>query len=90
MQRRQVLSGLSIAALGLLGLPRQALCLGGVLPEIDQPAPDFTLQGVVPSSSGEAQAAQRSLSDFAGRWLPDFYDQVRAAACSAQWSGEWG
>ncbi|MBM5794092.1 MAG: redoxin domain-containing protein, partial [Cyanobacteria bacterium K_DeepCast_0m_m1_088] len=69
MQRRQLLSGLSIAALGLLGLPRQALCLGGVLPALDQPAPDFSLQGVVPGTAGEAEAAQRSLSDFAGRWL---------------------
>jgi len=85
MQRRQVLSGLSITALGLLGLPRQAFCLGGVLPTLDQPAPDFTLQGVVPSSSGEAEAAQRSLSDFAGRWLVlYFYPRDFTEGCGHQ------
>jgi len=88
MQRRQVLSGLSIAALGLLGLPRQALCLGGVLPDIDQPAPDFTLQGVVPSSSGEAEAAERSLSDFAGRWLVlYFYPRDFTEGCTIEARG---
>jgi peroxiredoxin Q/BCP len=88
MQRRQVLSGLSIAALGLLGLPRQAFCLGGVLPEIDQPAPDFRLQGVVPSSSGEAEAAERSLSDFSGRWLVlYFYPRDFTEGCTIEARG---
>jgi peroxiredoxin Q/BCP len=88
MQRRQVLSGLSIAALGLLGLPRQALCLGGVLPEIDQPAPDFKLQGVVPGSDGEAEAAERSLSDFAGRWLVlYFYPRDFTEGCTIEARG---
>ena len=88
MQRRQILSGLSITALGLLGLPRQAFCLGGVLPAIDQAAPGFTLQGVVPSSSGEAEAAQRSLSDFAGRWLVlYFYPRDFTEGCTIEARG---
>ena len=88
MQRRQLLSGLSIAALGLLGLPRQALCLGGVLPDIDQPAPAFQLQGVVPGSGGEAEAAERSLSDFAGRWLVlYFYPRDFTEGCTIEARG---
>jgi len=77
MQRRQILSGLSITALGLLGLPRQAFCLGGVLPAIDQAAPGFTLQGVVPS-----------LSDFAGRWLVlYFYPRDFTEGCTIEARG---
>jgi peroxiredoxin Q/BCP len=88
MQRRRVLSGLSITALGLLGLPRQAFCLGGVLPAIDQPAPDFRLDGVVPGSSGEAKAAQRSLGDFSGHWLVlYFYPRDFTEGCTIEARG---
>ena len=88
MQRRQLLSGLSIAALGLLGLPRQAFCLGGVLPETDQPAPAFLLEGVVPGGAGEAEAGERSLSDFAGRWLVlYFYPRDFTEGCTIEARG---
>jgi peroxiredoxin Q/BCP len=88
MQRRQLLSGLSITALGLLGFPRQAFCIGGVLPAIDQPAPDFTLQGVVPGSDGAAEAAERSLRDFAGRWLVlYFYPRDFTEGCTIEARG---
>jgi peroxiredoxin Q/BCP len=88
MQRRQLLSGLSITALGLLGLPRQAFCLGGVLPETDQPAPEFKLEGVVPGRNGEAEAAVRSLSDFAGRWLVlYFYPRDFTEGCTIEARG---
>ena len=88
MQRRQLLSGLSITALGLLGLPRQAFCLGGVLPATDQPAPAFQLQGVVPGPGGTALNAERSLADFAGRWLVlYFYPRDFTEGCTLEARG---
>lgn len=88
MQRRQVLSGLSITALGLLGLPRQAFCMGGTLPDLDQAAPAFTLTGVVPGPEGSAVEASRSLSDFAGRWLVlYFYPRDFTEGCTIEARG---
>jgi peroxiredoxin Q/BCP len=88
MQRRQLLSGLSIAALGLLGVPQQAFCLGGVLPATDQPAPAFRLQGVVPGPGGEAITAERGLADFAGRWLVlYFYPRDFTEGCTLEARG---
>ena len=88
MQRRQFLSALSISAAGLLGFPRQAFCMGGVLPELHQPAPDFTLRGVVPGADGSAEAAERSLSDFSGRWLVlYFYPRDFTEGCTIEARG---
>ena len=71
MKRRLVLQGLLAAmpAAGafsaLLALPKQAEALGGTLPDLDQPAPDFALAGFLPpGTEGELR-----LSDFQGRWL---------------------
>ena len=88
MQRRQVLSGLSVTALGLLGLPRQAFCLGGILPDLNQPAPAFTLNGVVPGDDGTAVEASRQLSDFADRWLVlYFYPRDFTEGCTIEARG---
>jgi len=88
MQRRQVLGGLSIAALGLLGLPRQAFCLGGVLPDLDQPAPGFQLQAVVPDGQGGSLQTERGLADFAGRWLVlYFYPRDFTEGCTIEARG---
>jgi peroxiredoxin Q/BCP len=43
-----------------------ALALGGTLPTIDQPAPDFTL----PSNSGEGTV---SLADYRGQWVVAYF-----------------
>ncbi|NDC33853.1 MAG: peroxiredoxin, partial [Synechococcaceae bacterium WB9_2_112] len=52
MDRRELLTrGAQAAAslgLGLLLASRQALALGGVLPLLGEPAPDFELDGVSP------------------------------------------
>ena len=71
MKRRLVLQGLlaAVPAAGalssLLVAPKQARALGGTLPDLDQPAPDFVLAGFVPPGT----EGERRLSDFAGRWL---------------------
>ena len=88
MQRRQFLSALSISVAGLLGFPRQAFCMGGVLPELHQPAPDFKLRGVVPGADGSAESAERSLSDFSGRWLVlYFYPRDFTEGCTIEARG---
>ena len=84
MNRRKLLRGVGLSALGLLAFPRQAFCLGGVLPELDQPAPDFVLEGVVP----ETGEARRSLEDFRGRWLVlYFYPRDFTEGCTIEARG---
>ena len=88
MKRRQLLSGLSILALGLLVEPQRAFCMGGVLPPLDQPAPDFRLAGVVPAVDGSAEPAERALADFAGRWLVlYFYPRDFTEGCTLEARG---
>lgn len=50
----------------LICLTPSALAIGGTLPPIDQPAPNFTL----PTNSGDGEVA---LSDFAGQWLVVYF-----------------
>ena len=85
MQRRQLLRGLAITSLSLLGFSRQALALGGVLPAEGEPALAFQLHGVVPGSDGSAMEADRSLADFAGRWLVlYFYPRDFTEGCTIE------
>ncbi len=101
MQRRQFLGGLTLASLGLLAYAPQALALGGVLPELDQPAPAFDLDGVVPEGSplapqagaakpqtGGVREARLALGDFAGQWLVlYFYPRDFTGGCTLEARG---
>lgn len=88
MNRRQLLRGLGISTLSLLALPPQAFALGGTLPELDQPAPDFRLPGVAPDSRGAATDAQLGLADFAGQWLVlYFYPRDFTPGCTLEARG---
>ncbi|MFN5219414.1 MAG: peroxiredoxin [Cyanobacteriota bacterium] len=97
MQRRQVLRTLGFAPLlllpaGLLGHPRQSFALGGVLPELDQPAPTFSLEGVaVDAGKGSSLAARQthlSLADLAGRWVVlYFYPKDFTGGCTLEARG---
>ena len=94
MQRRQFLGGLTLASLGLLAYAPQALALGGVLPELDQPAPAFDLDGVVPEGSplapqaGAVREARLALGDFAGQWLVlYFYPRDFTGGCTLEARG---
>ncbi len=70
------------SALGLAARPASAI--GGVLPELDQPAPDFLLQGVVPPG----EPGQRSLADYRGRWLVlYFYPRDFTGGCTLEARG---
>ena len=90
MKRRLVLQGLlaAVPAAGglssLLVAPKQAQALGGTLPDLDQPAPDFVLAGFVPPGT----EGERRLSDFAGRWLAlYFYPKDFTGGCTLEARG---
>jgi len=90
MKRRLVLQGLlaAVPAAGamtsLLAAPRQAQALGGTLPDLDQPAPDFALAGFVPPGT----EGERSLSDFAGSWVVlYFYPKDFTGGCTLEARG---
>lgn len=88
MKRRQLLCGLGISGLGLLAYPPRAFALGGVLPELDQPAPAFRLTGVKPAAGGGVVEAQLSLADFAGQWLVlYFYPRDLTPGCTLEARG---
>ena len=86
MQRRQLLlSALkgSATLLGLMLLPKQAQAMGGVLPALDQPAPNFNLAGI--DKSG---AVQRKLADLQGKWLVlYFYPKDFTSGCTLEARG---
>ena len=74
----------------LVSQPDLALALGGVLPENDNPAPDFLLQGVAPAGGGSRKAVpiERSLADFAGQWLVlYFYPRDFTGGCTLEARG---
>lgn len=69
MTRRNLLIGLLssvIAIVASLSFTFPAVAMGGVLPAIEQPAPDFTL----PSNSGTGTV---SLADYRGQWLVAYF-----------------
>ena len=89
MRRRTLLRAALVSA-SLLGLPRQAFALGGTLPQLDQPAPAFSLSGVMPGAtpgqaSGDVLEATLSLADFSGRWLVlYFYPRDFTGGCTLE------
>lgn len=61
--------------------------MGGTLPELDSPAPDFRLSGVKPEG-GKAVEASLSLADFAGQWLVlYFYPKDFTGGCTLEARG---
>jgi peroxiredoxin Q/BCP len=88
MLRRELLRSTVAAAvfapLSLLGRPRQAFALGGTLPDLNSPAPDFQLQGVAPPK----RDTTLGLKDFAGRWLVlYFYPKDFTGGCTLEARG---
>ena len=69
---------------GLLALPPWAQALGGTLPALDQPAPDFHLEGFAPPQ----QRTSLSLAAFQGRWLVlYFYPKDFTGGCTIEARG---
>ncbi|MCP9808390.1 peroxiredoxin [Cyanobium sp. HWJ4-Hawea] len=75
----------------LLVSGQQAFALGGTLPALQQPAPQFRLAGVQPSVAGEvseAIPAELALADFAGQWLVlYFYPRDFTGGCTIEARG---
>ena len=87
MNRRDFLASLGLSSFSLLAFAPQAFSLGGILPELNQTAPDFSLMGVVPSANG-AQPAERGLKDFHGQWLVlYFYPRDFTEGCTIEARG---
>ncbi len=95
MNRRQLLEGALVhatAALVIPGLtapllawPGKAQAMGGVLPALDQPAPDFRLPGFGP---GLDASGNLGLNDFQGRWLAlYFYPKDFTGGCTLEARG---
>jgi peroxiredoxin Q/BCP len=82
---------MGIGLTSLLAKSQQAFALGGILPELNTPAPDFNLAGVTPSRPGktsEAVETQRQLADFSGQWLVlYFYPRDFTEGCTIEARG---
>lgn len=77
MQRRTLLGGLAISLAGYLVWGQPAWALGGTMPEVGQPAPDFSL----PSLDNR----RVSLSDYRGRWVVlYFYPRDFTSGCTLE------
>lgn len=92
LSRRRVLRSalllLPAGFLGTLARPGAALALGGTLPALDSPAPDFRLEGVRPDRQGQPLAATLSRADFEGRWLVlYFYPRDFTSGCTLEARG---
>ncbi len=95
MNRRQLLEGAIVharAAMALSGLgaallswPRKARALGGTLPSLGEPAPEFRLPGFGP---GLDRSGSLGLSDLHGRWLAlYFYPKDFTGGCTLEARG---
>jgi peroxiredoxin Q/BCP len=79
ISRRQLLEGCAASLAVFCARPLAAQALGGPLPALDQPAPDFNLDGV---------PGPRSLADFRGRWLVlYFYPRDFTEGCTIEARG---
>jgi peroxiredoxin Q/BCP len=94
MQRRTLLKGLAtlapagIGASSLLAFGRQVFALGGTLPTLNAPAPDFELPGIAPAADGKALETRLALADFRGRWLVlYFYPRDFTGGCTLEARG---
>ena len=94
MQRRAFLHRLvavlpvAAGASSLLAFGRQAFALGGILPTLNSPAPDFNLPGIVPAADGQVLETRLNLEDFRGRWLVlYFYPRDFTGGCTLEARG---
>lgn len=79
MSRRSLLSFLLVCCLAILtGFATPVLALGGPLPPLDQPAPNFTL----PTNTGDGEI---SLADYRGKWIVVyFYPKDFTSGCTLE------
>jgi peroxiredoxin Q/BCP len=86
--RRSLLQGLLLLPAALIARAPLALALGGVLPELNTPAPDFDLPGVTPDREGKPINSRLNLAAFRGRWLVlYFYPRDFTSGCTLEARG---
>jgi peroxiredoxin Q/BCP len=88
LPRRSLLQGMVLLPAAFLTRPSAALPLGGVLPPLNAPAPDFDLPGVTPDRQGQPVESRLNLAEFRGRWLVlYFYPRDFTSGCTLEASG---
>jgi peroxiredoxin Q/BCP len=88
ISRRTLLTGLVALPLTWQLRGQPALALGGQLPSLDSPAPDFQLPAVVPDPQGKARSTELGLNDFGGQWLVlYFYPRDFTSGCTLEARG---
>ena len=94
MRRRALLKALAALAplsaggFGLMSFARRADAIGGTLPLLNQPAPDFSLAGIAPAGKGEVVETRLQLADFGGSWLVlYFYPRDFTGGCTLEARG---
>ena len=94
MRRRALLKALAALAplsaggFGFMSFARRADAIGGTLPLLNQPAPDFSLAGIAPAGKGEAVETRLQLADFGGSWLVlYFYPRDFTGGCTLEARG---
>ena len=86
--RRTLLAGLFGLPLAWQLLPQRALALGGTLPSLDTPAPDFLLPAVVPDLQSKPRTTELGIADFRGQWLVlYFYPRDFTSGCTLEARG---
>ncbi|MCT0214482.1 MULTISPECIES: peroxiredoxin [unclassified Synechococcus] len=85
MNRRSLLTGATVLVAAVIWRPSEALAIGGVLPELEQPAPDFLLPAF---TAGADAPKELALADFRGRWLAlYFYPKDFTGGCTIEARG---
>lgn len=82
--------GAAVVPVSLLARPKAAEAIGGTLPTVGEPAPDFDLEGVAPAEgkAGNTTAVRRTLADFGGQWLVlYFYPRDFTGGCTLEARG---
>lgn len=88
MYRRQLLWQLGLGLTVISVRPRMALALGGTLPPLEAPAPDFDLPGIAPKGDGSVQATRIRLADRLGEWtVLYFYPRDFTSGCTLEARG---
>ena len=88
LPRRSLLRGMLLLPAAFLVNPSAGLPLGGVLPSLNAPTPDFDLPGVTPDRQGQPIESRLNLAAFRGRWLVlYFYPRDFTSGCTLEARG---
>jgi len=92
MRRRRLLESgfqaITLSAAAIWTAPSRVWALGGTLPSLQAPAPDFRLDGVAPGPGGASEPVTLSLEDCRGCWVVlYFYPRDFTSGCTLEARG---